>query len=331
MPELLVATPLRNSAVTRPYDFADGISIRELVPILWDISIVKNYISEDERAKMADAKYWLCASRDYEYDFGDTGRELFTKARHAAWALQVICPSGAPHVFLKFQKTDGGYDNIGTERPKELCRTLLGNLLSVEKQGLQEDFDAVYAGIRRAFTEKVVRLQNPVLLIEHGMQTGHVNLGALMFVMGLDMLFMAGETGAFMSRVGGFLGVESYVFPPVTSLNIRPTTVVGDVLNDLYEFRNIIAHGQEIPETPYRQKSDLMSTGGQRINYEDYHRAELLLESGLFMLTASLRRIFVEKLFDEVKDTGKWRTKMRLYEHRYKESGGPEANKQRGR
>jgi hypothetical protein len=32
------------------------------------------------------------------------------------------------------------------------------------------------------------------------------------------------------------------------------------VLNDLYEFRNIIAHGQEITETPYRQKSDLIST-----------------------------------------------------------------------
>jgi hypothetical protein len=49
------------------------------------------------------------------------------------------------------------------------------------------------------------------------------------------------------------------------------------------------------------------------------------------MLTTSLRRIFVENLFDEVKETDKWRTKMRLYEHRYQEAGGPEARQQRGR
>jgi hypothetical protein len=165
MHEVLVATPLRNSAVTRPYDFEGGISIRELSPILWDISIVKSYISEDERAKMAEAKYWLCASQECEHVTGDTGIDLFASARNAAWALQVICPSGATHVFLKFQKIGDGYDNIGAERPKALCRTLLGNLLSVEKQGLLEDFNAVYAGISRAFTEKVVRIQNPVLLM----------------------------------------------------------------------------------------------------------------------------------------------------------------------
>jgi hypothetical protein len=231
MPEILVATPLRNYGITRPYEFADGISIRELSPILWDISIVKNYISEDERARMAEAKYWLCASQEYAQVMSDTGMELFTKARHAAWALQVICPSGAMHVFLKFQKTDDGYDNIRSERPKELCRTPSVISCPWSSKNLQKDFDAVYGGISRAFTEKVVRLQNPILLIEHGMQTGHVNLGALMFVMGLDMLFMAGEADNFMKRVGGFLGVDSYVFPPAYSLNIRPNTIVKEVLN----------------------------------------------------------------------------------------------------
>lgn len=83
MHEVLVATPLRNSAVTRPYDFEGGISIRELSPILWDISIVKSYISEDERAKMAEAKYWLCASQECEHVTGDTGIDLFASAMTA--------------------------------------------------------------------------------------------------------------------------------------------------------------------------------------------------------------------------------------------------------
>lgn len=331
MPEVLVATPLRFSAATRPYDFKDGISIRELSPILWDISVVKGYVSEADRIKMDEAQYWLCAGKEYEYVFPQTGDELYAKARNAAMALQVICPSGAMHVFLKFQRTDNGYDNIGALHLRELCRTPLGKLISAEKLGLEQDFEAVYAGLSRAFMEKVVRFQNPVILLEQGMQTGHVPLATLMFVMGLDMVFMAGGIDSFMKRLGGFLGVESYVFPPLSSRSIRPNTIVREVLNDLYEFRNIIAHGQEIPTTPYRQKTDIISTEGERINYEDCCRVDLLLECSLFMLTRSLRRIFVEGLFDDVADLGKWKVKMSLYEHRYRDSGGPEANKQRGR
>jgi len=49
------------------------------------------------------------------------------------------------------------------------------------------------------------------------------------------------------------------------------------------------------------------------------------------MLTTSLRRIFVEGLFDDLTDQAKWKAKMTLYEHRYKDAGGPEAAKHRGR
>jgi UDP-2,3-diacylglucosamine pyrophosphatase LpxH len=331
MPEVLVATPLNYSAVTQPYSFSDSISIRELSPILWDISIVKGFISERERDEIATAKYWLCASNEYEYVYGDVDDELYTKARNAAWALQIICPSGGKHIFLKFQKTEKGYDNTGSQRPKELCSTLLGRLTFLEHQGLQKDFDAVYVGVQRAFTEKVVRLQNPILLLEHGMQICNVNLGALMFVMGLDMLFMAGEIDTFLKRVGGFLGLDSLIFPSDSIMNRQPNTVVRDVLSDLYDFRNIIAHGQEIPVDPYRMKKDLISTDGERFNHDDYYCAELMLESSLFMLTTALRRVFVEGLFDDVRDPDNWRIKMRLYEHRYKEAGGSKGVKQRGR
>jgi hypothetical protein len=323
MPEVLVATPLRNSAVSRSYEFADGISIREVSPILWEISIVKGYVSEDDKAKINSAKYWICASQQYEYVLSDTGDELYDKARNAAMALQVLCPSGGRHIFLKFQKTNTGYDNIGALHLKELCRTLLGKLVSVENLGLDKEFDAVYAGISRAFAEKVVRFQNPVILLEQGMQTGHPSLGALMFVMALDMLFMAGGIDNFIGRVGGFLGVDSLVFPPVSSQNIQPSTVVREVLSDVYDFRNT--------PSPIRERCDFIATDGQRINYEDCCRIDLLLESALFMLTTCLRRMFVENLFDEVKDVEKWRLKMRVYAHRYKNSGGPAATRLRGR
>lgn len=163
------------------------------------------------------------------------------------------------------------------------------------------------------------------------MQIGNVHLGSLMFVMALDMLFMAGEISPFLQRVGGFLGLDSLIFPQDSLMNYQPKTTAGEVLKDLYDLRNIIAHGQEIPKEPYRERHDLISTDGHRINHDDYHYAELMLESGLFMLATALRKILTEGRLDDVADPKRWRLKLKVYEHRYKAAGGPVAVKSRGR
>ena len=108
------------------------------------------------------------------------GEELYDAAHHAAMAVQIICPTGTKHIFLKFQQTSESWDNIDRYHPRELCSTLLGRITHLEDQGLAQHFDAVYASIRRAFAEKLVRLQNPLLLLEHGMQIGNVYLSSLM-------------------------------------------------------------------------------------------------------------------------------------------------------
>jgi hypothetical protein len=165
-----------------------------LSPIRWDIAIVKSTISERERETFAKTKYWLVAAKEYENAYGSVGEELYDAARNAAMALQIICPTGAPHAFLKFQQTTDGWDNTGSYQPKQLLSTLLGRITSLEDQGLKEHFDAIYQGIRRANRDKLVRIQNPVLLLEHGQQIGNPPLGNLLYVMGLDVLFMAGES-----------------------------------------------------------------------------------------------------------------------------------------
>jgi hypothetical protein len=199
MPEVLVATPLNSSAVTRSYSFGNGISIRELSPIRWDVAIIKSDVSEREREELAKTKYWLCAAKEYEHAYDSDDNELVSMAYAAAMALQILCPIGAKHQFLEFEPTPSGWDNVSSSPPnKPLCKTLLGKITHLEDQGFPDHFAAVYEGIRRANTEKLLRLQNPVLLLEHGMQTGHPYLGTLMFVMGLDVLFMAGESAGFM-------------------------------------------------------------------------------------------------------------------------------------
>jgi hypothetical protein len=147
-----------------------------------------------------------------------------------------------------------------------------------------------------------------------------------MCVMGLDMLFMAGTLRPFVSRVGGFLGLNSFVFPPYTSGATdahQPELRVRDVLRDIYSFRNIIAHGQEITEK-WRMPYDLSTTEGHQINNDSFCRVELMLEASLFLLTSALRRIFTEGLYSDIVDAEKWRLKLNLFEHQYKEAGGLE-------
>jgi hypothetical protein len=212
MHEIMVATPLHHRVVDQPHTFGDGISIRKLYPILWEKAVTKRYVSDDERDFMNEDRFWLCATKTVEYVLPDSGNDLYDKAMYAAWALQILCPLGAKHVFLKFEATHDGFDNIGAHRPKELCSTRLAFLHSLTDTGIGKDFEKVFTGVKRAFTEKIVRLQNPVLLIEHGMQTGNAPLATLMFAMALDMLFMAGETTPFVSRIGGCLGLDTFVF-----------------------------------------------------------------------------------------------------------------------
>lgn len=330
MPGLLVATPLKYSAVSKPYQFGGGLSIREISPIRWDRSNVNHIVSEQDRHLLAKTKYWLCAARESAGDDGTVEDKLYDAARHAAMALQIICPIGAKHIFLNFQQTSDGWDINGSFHPNELYNTLLGRITPLEDQGLAQHFDLVYAGIRRAHDENIVRLINPIQLLEHGMQIGNVNLGALMFVMALDMLVEADKILPFMQRVGGFLGLDSLIFP-ADSLSRQPKVTVGEVLNNLYVFRNIIAHGQEIPEHPYREQYELVTTDGIRINYDDFYFDELMLESGLFLLTTALRKIFTENLFDEFTDPRKWKIKQSVFENRYKQANGSQPKKLRGR
>jgi hypothetical protein len=324
MHEIIVATPLHYGIVDQPHQFQDGISIRKLSPILWGTAIGKRYISDDERDFLSEDRFWLCATMTFEHIVPDSGDELYDKAWHAAWALQIICPLGAKHIFLKFANTRDGFDNIGTHRPKELCSTRLAFLYRFADRSLSKDFDKVYAGVKRAFSEEIVRLQNPVLLIEHGMQTGNAPLAAMMFAMAFDMLFMAGETTPFVSRIGGCLGLDSFVFAPYSlgyGETQQPELRVRDVLGHIYALRNVIAHGREIPSTPYREQYTLKSVSFGIISNEFLY-LEVLLDSALSMLTTALRLIFIEGWVDSVADPNLWKAKMTIFEHRFKNAGG---------
>jgi len=310
MEKIIIATPLGYGRCSSPYVFSDGVEIRELTPILWESSVAGKLLSEHEREYLDASQYWLSISQLVEKrHLYQTDDDLLARARQAMYALQIICPCGGRNVYLKLRETAGGLDNVGSWHPAQMRGTRMGRLAAMEDQGLQEDFDKVFYGVRRAFDEDVVRLQNAIVLLEHGLQMGHMYLSPLMWVMGLDMLFMAGEKEPFVERLVGFLGRATQVFPAVYQ-DLQPQLQISEIVDDVYELRNIVAHGREIPEKPFREMRNILDTTGASIT-SDYTYAQIVMESALFLLSKSLRKVMVDGLVELVRDEAQWKQTLK--------------------
>ena len=167
---------------------------------------------------LSERPFWLSIGKEVEYwSAASSDQGMYEDARRAMYAMQLLSPVGGRNVYLKFRETEGGFDNVASLQPAEMKTTFIAKIAIVDEQQLESQFDPLLRGIDKVFNKKIVRLQNALLLLEHGLQTGHVYLSTLMWVMGLDMLFMAGKKKPFVERITAFLGEHLYVFPPFST------------------------------------------------------------------------------------------------------------------
>ena len=313
MDTVLVATPLRSAmqAESLPSDLA----IREIKPILWDLAAKPAPFSEEERNLLSTTHYWLAASKTVEnWALDANDQSLYDKVHRAMYAWQILWPSSSVHVYVKFRETPEGFDPIGYVHFPKLTVPFVAGTMNRDEDQLKTDFPAILEGVNRAFDSCIVRLQNPILLLEHGLQTNNVYMSMLMWVMGLDVLLMAGNIGPFIDRLEGFLGRTAYVFPPVYSPARQPRLTVAELARDVYELRNKIAHGAEIPKNPFRLEHMLEDTKGLQVNWETNVYAMTLQNAALFLLTGCLRKIFLSHLTDDVGNERTWKTNLKAFE-----------------
>jgi len=98
-------------------------------------------------------------------------------------------------------------------------------------------------------------------------------------------------------RIKWFLGEQTSIYAPgdISSLLTDPKITVGAIVNDLYEVRNHIAHGDRIPDRFFADVSRQSFNGGVT-------RFEVLLEAASFIIRSSLLRILREGLLDHFAD-----------------------------
>lgn len=101
------------------------------------------------------------------------------------------------------------------------------------------------------------------------------------------------------ARIKWFLGENTQVYYDATPLRTIPecTLTLNDVLDDLYEFRNFVAHGDRIPDKFFNSFPRQGVNGG-------VCKLEVLSEAASFVIRHSLIRILQEGLLDQFADAG---------------------------
>jgi len=124
--------------------------------------------------------------------------------------------------------------------------------------------------------------------------------------MGLEGLLGAEKQAVFSRRLQKLLGSDTRIFPQDWA-GRRPTYTVADLAADMFEYRNLIAHGREILQK-YRDPIDLQFEP-KELAYlaERWSRGELMIESIAFALLASLRKVITDGLAERIKDQRTWK------------------------
>jgi hypothetical protein len=96
------------------------------------------------------------------------------------------------------------------------------------------------------------------------------------------------------ARVKWFLGANTKIYAPgdVPSFASQSTPTIGDVIDDLYEVRNCLAHGDKVPDRFFAQTST---------DDGDVNRLETLTEVASFIVRASLLKILKDNLLNHFK------------------------------
>src|SRR6267154_508696 len=109
------------------------------------------------------------------------------------------------------------------------------------------------------------------------------------------------------SRIKWFLGEDTYIYAPgdISDLLEDPKIRIDQIVDDLYEMRNFLAHGDKIP--------DPFFTTHLRTGFNGpIQKREVLLEAASFIVRASLLKILRGGLLDNFADAGPLSSSFRV-------------------
>lgn len=270
------------------------------------------FLSQLDLKELKSVRHWLW----YEFQSPwprNTHVEAAALARFdfAQYALQLLAPIGSRGLVLMAGRIGGKLMLETGHHRLPLNETVWGRLVSIPGT-LPTELPVIMERIEEAFRRPIIRVQNPVYLLEHGLQATNLHIRVLLWTTGLDGLLMANTRKEFVDRLQNLLGADTPVFPPDKIMNRQPKYRVSDVAGDLYELRSQIAHGREISKR-FRETTGFKAVDGGDISgaFSDCQYRQVLEECAVFLLASALRKVLTLNLLEEIANERKWRQRLR--------------------
>jgi hypothetical protein len=231
------------------------------------------FLSQHDLGKLKSVRYWLWYEFESEWP-RNLQREKAALALfdYAQYGIQLLAPTGSRGIVLMARKIrDRLMIESGLHRPP-LNETVWGRHVAHPKT-LRFDLPVIMERMETAFQRRIIRLQNPVYMLEHGLQATNLHIRVLLWVTGLDGLLMANNRSEYVDRLQNLLGADTLIFPPDKIMSRQPKYTVADVAQDLFDLRSDIAHGREISKR-FRQKTGFNTLDGSYISslFPDYRK-----------------------------------------------------------
>ena len=191
---------------------------------------------------LEDTAFWI--SYDYESNASDpddpADEKAFDLLNDALICSQILAPVGARNVKVACYYLGGKMLNKTTAHRRDMSGTAWAKVVGLDQSAIT-DWGEILSRFRKAVEQNLVRVINPVRLLQHGLEATELHIRVLLWTTALDALLMAESRSKFETRLCNFLGRDTLIFPPVPYLGWRPPYTVGKIARDLYTLRGVIA------------------------------------------------------------------------------------------
>jgi hypothetical protein len=263
--------------------------------------------TEEETA--LERSHWLCKERECEWADHALFNEMAEDLRTAMLGFQLWAPVGWDGLIWDCQRTEEGSLTVErVHRLEQYATPLWGRRLDL---GMLDpaQLGLLVEGTQAMEESGCVPIVNPFRFLEIGLQTAvnHRRSGAVLWMMGLDGLLAAGGSAAFSTRLQKLLGKDTRIFPEDWT-GRRPTYTVAELAADMFEFRNLIAHGKEMLQK-YREPIAFQFEPRElaHLAIEKWSHGTLMIESIGFALIAALRTVITDNLMERIRSQKAWK------------------------
>jgi hypothetical protein len=296
-----------------PLEIAEGVRLEDISALTSPNSFdsVRKRMGTDASEQLEGVRYALVHRFEPRFIFDQGKQELITEEMQDEASqqrvfmlvncLRLIRPTreSAQNMHGDVRK-DGSFDVMGLAHPVDLLETPENQKLFAIRDEDMQELLTLSPRFLRAMRGDYWKFRMPVQFYELGhYQQYSPKARYLLWMSAIEGLYTSNaEQGSNVAkaRIRWFLGASTSVYPPgeLSDLLADPRINIDGVLDDLYNMRNYIAHGDQLPDSYF--------TGGKRDGIAGpVNLFNVLLEAASFIIRRSLLKILKDDLLEHFK------------------------------